>query len=98
LPEVSWAGQKKKKLSNIFGWFWVCSQRYRSMITVVYFIFGFIASFGTIFLRKGRHIFLWKIPTVAINKNSLKNIKYKNNTARDDLGSVPPGNYLLTMR
>jgi hypothetical protein len=32
---------------------------------------------------------------VATNKKSLKN-KMKNNTVRDDLGLVPPGNYLLT--
>jgi hypothetical protein len=37
-------------------------------------------------LEEGRHIFLWKIPTVATNKKPLKN-KIKNNTARDDLPS-----------
>jgi hypothetical protein len=58
-----WVGAAKKtKLSNIFGWFWVCSQRYRSMITVVYFISGFIASFGTIFLRKVATFFYARSP------------------------------------
>ncbi len=62
LPEVSGGGQKKTKLSNIFGWFWVCSQRYRSMIIVVYFISGFIARFGTIFLRKVATFFYGRSP------------------------------------
>jgi hypothetical protein len=65
-------GQKKTKLSNIFGWFWVCNQRYRSMITVVYFISGFIASFGTIFLRKVATFFYGRSPLWLQTKNLWK--------------------------
>jgi len=66
-PKVSGGGgggghKKKTKLSNIFGWFWVCSQRYKSMIIVVYFISGFIASFSTIFLRKVATFFYGRSP------------------------------------
>jgi hypothetical protein len=93
LPEVSGGGQKKTKLSNIFGWFWVCSQRYRSMITVVYFISGFIASFGTIFLRKVATFFYGRSPLWLQTEILWK--KKKNNTARDDLGSVTPATISL---
>jgi hypothetical protein len=66
--------QKKIKLSNIFGWFWVCSQRYKSMITIVYFIFDFIASFGTIFLRKVATFYYGRSPLCLQTKN-LRKIK-----------------------
>jgi hypothetical protein len=66
------------------------------MITVVYFISGFIASFGTIFLRKVTTFLYGRSPLWLKTKVLWK--KKKNNTARDDLGSVPPGDYLLTMK
>jgi hypothetical protein len=67
------------------------------MIIVVYFISGFIASFGTIFLRKVATFFYGRSPLWLQTKKFRKR-KKNNNTARDDLGSVPLGNYLLTMK
>jgi len=48
--------------------------RYRSMITVVYFISAFITSFGTIFLRKVATFFYGKSPLWLQTKN-LRKIK-----------------------
>ncbi len=57
------------------GGVWVCSQRYRTMITVVYFISGFITSFGTIFLRKVATFFYGRSPLWLQTKNLWKKKK-----------------------